>query len=268
MKVAILAGGAGTRLAEETAVRPKPMVEIGGRPILLHIMQLYAHHGFKDFAVALGYRGNDIKRYMMDLYQLSGSLHIDYAERGIHQDDLQHHDLAGMDQWRVDLVDTGASTQTGGRIKRLAPYLKQSTFMLTYGDGLSNVDVRALLRFHREHGRLATVTAVRPTARFGLLQMDGDRVTSFREKKASDEGWINGGFFILEPEVLDYIEGDESIWEREPLEALARDRQLVAYRHDDFWQCMDTLREKQILQELWDQGDPPWRVWGKRCESY
>jgi glucose-1-phosphate cytidylyltransferase len=268
VKVAILAGGAGTRLAEETAMRPKPLVEIGGKPILWHIMKLYAYHGFSDFAVALGYRGDDIKRYMLDLFHLNGSLHIDFAERGIHQNPVGNGAGDRVDSWRVDLVDTGLHTQTGGRIKQLAPYLKDSTFMVTYGDGVSNVDLRQLLAFHREHGRLATVTAVKPTARFGILDMDGDRVTSFREKRTADEGWINGGFFVLEPAALDYIEGDETVWEREPLEALARDGQLSAYRHNAFWQCMDTLREKQLLQELWDRGNPPWKVWGNHCESY
>lgn len=279
MKVAILAGGMGTRLAEETSVRPKPLVEIGGKPILWHIMKLYAHHGFSDFAVALGYRGDDIKRYMLDLYRLNGSLHIDYAERGIHRDSDRGGNGHGengnghllsedIESWRVDLVETGISTQTGGRIKRLTPYLKDSTFMVTYGDGVADVDLRALLAFHRQHGRLATVTAVKPTARFGILQIDGDRVTSFREKRSTDEGWINGGFFVCEPQVLDYIQGDDTVWERDPLEALARDGQLVAYRHGSFWQCMDTLREKQQLQELWDRGNPPWKVWGNHCESY
>ena len=267
MKVAILAGGAGTRLAEETNIRPKPMVEIGGKPILWHIMKMYSYYGFNDFAVALGYRGGDIKRYMLDLFELNGSLRIDYATRDVNRNGYVKASVDGIEDWRVDLVETGAATQTGGRVKRLAPYLGTSTFMLTYGDGLSDVDLRAVLEFHREHGRLATVTAVRPTARFGALDLDGDYVRSFREKRALDEGWINGGFFVLEPEVLEYVAGDETIWEREPLERLARAGQLVAYRHDSFWQCMDTLREKQLLQELWDRGDPPWRVWERPCES-
>jgi glucose-1-phosphate cytidylyltransferase len=268
VKVAILAGGAGTRLAEETSVRPKPLVEIGGRPILWHIMKLFSHYGFNDFAVALGYRGDDIKRYMLDLYEIEGSLRIDYSARDVDRNGHENHDADGVKNWRVDLVDTGVATQTGGRVRRLEPYLGASTFMLTYGDGLADIDLPALLDFHREHGRLATVTAVRPIARFGTLDMEGDHVTSFREKRAQDEGWINGGFFVLEPEVLEYVAGDETIWEREPLERLAQDRQLVAFRHTSFWQCMDTLREKQMLQELWDRGDAPWRVWGRSCESF
>jgi len=268
VKVAILAGGAGTRLAEETSVRPKPMVEIGGRPILWHIMKSYAHYGFNEFTIALGYRGNDIKRYMLDLYEVDGSLQIDYSQRRVARNGYDHSLMDGIDNWQVDLVDTGVPTQTGGRIRRLAPYLGSSTFMVTYGDGLANINIKELLDFHRRHGRLATVTAVRPSARFGALEINGDQVTNFREKRALDEGWINGGFFVLEPEVLNYISGDDTIWEREPLERLARDGQLSAYRHDSFWQCMDTLREKMVLQELWDRGEAPWKVWGNSCESF
>jgi glucose-1-phosphate cytidylyltransferase len=268
VKVAILAGGAGTRLAEETSARPKPMVEIGGKPILWHIMRSYSHFGFDEFALALGYKAEYIKRYMLDLLQLNGALRIDYSARDVQRNGHDSASFDGVERWQVDLVDTGLETQTGGRIKRLAPYLGRSTFMLTYGDGVADVRLDDLLQFHREHGRLATITTVRPPARFGMLELAGDQVVSFREKRPDDGDWINGGFFVLEPEVLDYIDGDDSVWEREPLERLANDGQLVAYRHTSFWQCMDTLREKQVLQTLWDQGSPPWKVWGSSCESF
>lgn len=255
MKVAILAGGVGTRLAEETEVKPKPMVEIGGRPILWHIMKHYSQYGFNEFAVALGYKGEYIKKYMLDYC----SLHSDLTVK-IKSGDVARHNSDGPD-WTVDLVDTGMDTLTGGRIKRLAPYLGNSTFMLTWGDGVSNVDLRKLLAFHKSHGRLATVTAVRPTARFGHLEFDGDRLVEFSEKPQTREGWINGAFFVLEPAVMDYIDGDQMMWEREPMERLAREGQLMAYRHEGFWQCMDTLRDKKLLQEMWESGSAPWRTW-------
>jgi glucose-1-phosphate cytidylyltransferase len=255
MKVAILAGGVGTRLAEETEVRPKPMVEIGGQPILWHIMMHYAHHGFRDFYVALGYKGDWIKRYFVDL----ASLHTDLSVN-LRTGDIQR--LTGKaPDWHVHLIDTGIGTLTGGRIKRLAPYLDAGTFMLTWGDGVGDVDLHQLLAFHRSHGRLATVTASRPPARFGHLRFDGDRVVEFSEKPQTEEGWINAGFFVLEPGVFDYIDGDDTQWERKPMERLAADRQLMAYRHTSFWQCMDTLRDKRLLQELWDSGQPPWKTW-------
>ena len=255
MKVAILAGGKGTRLAEETHIRPKPMVEIGGRPVLRHVMKIYAHYGHSDFVVALGYKGEYIKRYFVDLCHMSRDLTVN-CQNG----DVKVHRGEAVD-WTVDLIDTGVETMTGGRIKRLAPYIGRETFMLTWGDGVSDVNIHDLLAFHRSHGRLATVTAVRPVARYGHLELRGDCVTEFSEKPQTGEGWINGGFFVLEPGVFEYISGDSTQWEREPLERLARDGELMAYRHAGFWQCMDTLREKYILEELWKSGSPPWNVW-------
>lgn len=255
LKVAILAGGAGTRLAEETDVRPKPMVEIGGKPILWHIMKHYAHYGFNDFAIALGYKGDYIKRWMQEYATLGGSMTVQ-----MRTGEVIRHDREAVD-WNVDLIETGASTLTGGRVKRLKPWLGDSTFMLTWGDGVSNVDLHRLLAFHRAHGKLATVTAVRPAARYGYMEFDQDRVTKFAEKPQTAEGWINGAFFVLEPQVLDYIAGDETMFEHAPMERLAADGQLMAYKHDSFWQCMDTLREKHLLQSLWDTGTPPWKVW-------
>jgi len=255
LKVAILAGGLGSRLAEETEVKPKPMVEIGGKPILWHIMKYYAHYGFKEFAVALGYKGEYIKRYMIDYAPLASNLTV-YTGGGA----VKMHD-GEKEDWTVELVDTGLKTGTAGRIKRLAPYMGGKTFMLTWGDGVSTVDLHQLLAFHRSHGRLATVTAVRPPARFGRLELDGDIVTEFSEKPQLGEGWINGAFFVLEPGVFDYIDGDRTQWEKEPLERLAKDRQLMAFKHPDFWQCMDTLRDRKLLENLWENGDAPWKVW-------
>jgi glucose-1-phosphate cytidylyltransferase len=267
MKVAILAGGVGTRLAEETEIKPKPMVEIGGKPILWHIMMHYAHYDFKQFVVALGYKGEYIKRYMVDSCSLNGNLKVDLKRGMVTKNGSSVLHDGPREDWTVELVDTGQPTLTGGRIKRLAPYLGDSTFMLTWGDGVSDVNLHRLLEFHRSHGRLATVTAVRPPARFGKLDMLGDQVMRFSEKPQLEEGWINGAFFVLEPEVFDYIEGDHIQWEREPLEALARDGQLMAYRHSSFWQCMDTLRDKVLLERLWQQGRPPWAVWESRVEA-
>lgn len=255
MKVAILAGGFGSRLAEETEVKPKPMVDIGGRPILWHIMQIYSHYGFKDFVIALGYKGEVIKRYMVDYCSLHSNLTVN-----LKNGEVLVHDSHAQD-WTVELVDTGIRTQTGGRVKHLAPYLGDETFMLTWGDGVSDIDIQALLAFHRSHGKLATVTAVRPPARYGYMMFEGDRVVEFTEKPQIGEGWINGAFFVLEPGVIDYIDGDETVWEKEPMERLASDGQLMAYRHTSFWQCMDTLREKHILESLWQTGQAPWKVW-------
>jgi glucose-1-phosphate cytidylyltransferase len=254
MKVVILAGGLGTRLAEETELKPKPMVEIGGQPVLWHIMKHYAHYDFKNFVIALGYKGTVIKKYMVDYCALNSDLTINMGTG-----ETALHDGYRPD-WVVDLVDTGLGTMTGGRVKRLARHLNE-TFMMTYGDGVSNIDLCDLLRFHRSHGKLATLTAVRPVARFGQLGLNGEVVADFTEKPQTMEGWINGGFFVLEPEVLDYIDGDMTFWERDPLERLADDGQLMAYRHDQFWQCMDTLRDKLTLEKLWDSGNPPWKVW-------
>jgi glucose-1-phosphate cytidylyltransferase len=255
MKVAILAGGFGTRLAEETEIRPKPMVEIGGQPILWHIMKIYAHYGFKEFVIALGYKGEYIKKYMLDCCALTSNLTVDLKDGKI-----VRHGGNALD-WTVQLIDTGIKTQTGGRIKRLAPYLGHKTFMLTWGDGVADIHLDKLLAFHRSHGKLATLTAVRPPARYGHLELSGDSITEFSEKPQTREGWINGAFFVLEPGVLDYIEGDHTQWEKEPLENLARQGQLKAYKHTSFWQCMDTLREKYILENYWNTGNAPWRIW-------
>ena len=255
MKVAILAGGAGTRLIEETTVKPKAMVEIGERPILWHIMMYYSHFGFKEFVIALGYKGECIKRWMQEYYALNGNITVK-----TNTGEVIFHEKVEQD-WTVHLVDTGQKTQTGGRIKRLAPWLGDQTFMLTWCDGLSDVDLDALLKFHRSHGRMATLTAVRPPARFGHLVLEGDRVTRFKEKPRIAEYFINGAFFVLEPGVFDYIESDNTQWEKEPLERLARDGQLMAYRHTGFWQCMDTLHEKLLLERLWKSGKAQWKTW-------
>lgn len=255
MKVAILAGGVGSRLSEETVIKPKPMIEIGGRPILWHIMMHYAHYGYKDFVIALGYKGEVIKKYMVDYCSLNSDLTVNLRTGRV----KIHGEVAA--DWNVELIDTGISTLTGGRIKRLAPQLQNETFMLTWGDGVSDVDLEALLEFHRSHGRLVTMTAVRPTARFGHLELDGNRIVEFSEKPQTQEGWINGAFFVVEPGVFDYIGGDQTQWEREPLERLARDGQLMAYKHESFWQCMDTLRDKVLLEELWQSGKAPWKLW-------
>jgi len=257
MKVAILAGGVGTRLVEETEVKPKPMVTIGGRPILWHIMMHYASYGFDDFVVALGYKGDVIKRYFVDFCSLSSDMTVDLAKGEV----KSHLNGRHRCDWSIDLIDTGSATLTGGRIKRLAPYLNNETFMLTWGDGVADVNLRQLMEFHRAHGKLATVTAVRPPARFGRLEMQGDQVASFTEKPQLGEGWINGAFFVLEPGVMDYIDGDDTQWEREPLERLAADGQLMAYKHTSFWQCIDTLRDKKLLETLWDAGNAPWKTW-------
>lgn len=255
MKTVILAGGLGSRLAEETELLPKPMVEIGGRPILWHILKYYASFGHLDFAVALGYKGEVIKRYFLDSLQLDGDMALDLKARKVAR-------RSGvLEPWRLELVETGVATMTGGRLKRLGSLLKGGTFLMTYGDGLATVDLKALLKFHRAHGKLATVTVVRPPARFGVFEFRGDRVTRFEEKPQVGEGWINGGYFVLEPEVLDYIPGDASSWELEPMQGLVRDAQLMAYRHADFWQCMDTLRDKKYLQSLWAAGQAPWKNW-------
>lgn len=261
MKVAILAGGVGSRLSEETESRPKPMVEIGGVPILWHIMRYYAAFGFHQFAVALGYKGDFIKRYATDFAALSaGSLRIDYSRRHVEYGP-RGNDEWSMEGWSLELVETGLPTNTGGRIKRLRDVIGDSRFMLTWGDGVSNVDLKKLLEFHKAHGKLITLTAVRPPARFGHLELDGDQITNFDEKPQTGEGWINGAFFVCEPKVFDYIEGDDTQFEREPLQNLAKDGQLMAYRHQGFWQCMDTLRDKVLLEKLWANGQAPWRVW-------
>lgn len=255
-KVVILAGGMGTRLAEQTEVRPKPMVEVGGQPLLWHLMKHYASHGFDEFVVALGYKGEYIKRWFLEYHALTGSKTIRLRDGTVTAHAGHEHD-----DWTVHLMDTGASTMTGGRVKRLSGLLSDGTFLLTYGDGLANVDLRRLLDFHRAHGKLATVTAVRPPARFGGLVFDGDRVKEFTEKPQIGEGWINGGFMVLEPGVLGYLHGDDAVLEADGLEALAREGQLMAYRHDAFWQCVDTVRELRILEGLWAADAAPWKTW-------
>ena len=257
MKVAILAGGLGSRIQEETEAKPKPMVEIGGKPMLWHIMKIYAHQGFREFVVALGYKGEYVKRYMLEYASLAGDLTVELGEGRV-----EAHGNGDRDDWSVALVDTGQTTNKGGRIKRLEPHLGGGTFMMTWGDGVSDIDLRRLVEFHRAHGKLATLTAVRPPARFGHIELEGDVVAEFSEKPQAREGWINGAFFVLEPQVLEYIEGDDTEWEKEPLERLAADGQLMAYRHEGFWQCMDTLRDRKLLEQLWDTGEAPWKLWG------
>ena len=256
MKAVILAGGRGTRISEESHLRPKPMIEIGGRPILWHIMNLYSHHGINDFIIALGYRGHMIKEYFANYVLYSSDVTVD-TRRG----EIQYH-RNYAEPWRVTLVDTGLDTQTGGRLKRLARYLEgERCFCMTYGDGVADVDVAGLVDFHERQGKLATVTAVIPPGRYGALLLEGDRVGAFTEKPPGDNAFINGGFFVLRPEVLERIEGDATPWEMAPLEGLARDGQLTAFRHPGFWQPMDTLRDRDTLESLWESGSAPWKVW-------
>ncbi len=255
MKAVILAGGLGTRIAEESDTKPKPMIEIGGRPLLWHIMRHYAQHGVKDFVICLGYKGYVIKEFFFNYYRHMSDMHID-LRTGDHQI-LNTH----AEDWRITLIDTGADTMTGGRLKRVRPYLDEQTFCLTYGDGLSDLDISREISFHREHGKLATVCAVQPPGRFGVLNIaDDQQVSSFAEKPGDEIGWINGGFFVLEPTAIDYVAGDETSWEREPLSGLASDGQLVAFNHTGFWKPCDTLRDKRELETLWATGHAPWRV--------
>ena len=254
MKTIILAGGFGSRLAEETVLRPKPMVEIGGKPILWHIMNIYASHGYTEFGIACGYKGGMIKEYFRNFYYHNSDLMVN----------LKDGSYATLNSnspgWHVSLIDTGLKTQTGGRLLRLKKWLGEETFMLTYGDGVSNVDIQKLVEFHRSHGKLATVTAVRPPARFGALGLDGDNIARFSEKPQAEEGWINGGFFVFEPGVFAYLSDDDTVLERGPLEQLADAEQLMACRHTGFWQPMDTLRDKELLEALWASGKAPWMV--------
>lgn len=255
MKVVILAGGLGTRLAEETEIKPKPMVEIGGRPILWHIMKHYAHYGFMEFIIALGYKGEVIKRYFVEETTLRGSITVEMRTNKVIVQNETHED------WIVHLVNTGLESNTGGRIGRLRSYLDNETFMLTYGDGVSNVDLGALLAVHRNNGRIVTLTAVRPPARFGGLIFEGELISQFTEKPQIGEGWINGGFMVMEPRVLDYISSDSTNLEAHVLELLAVEGQLAAYRHEFFWQCMDTMRDKRQLESMWQEGNAPWKTW-------
>jgi glucose-1-phosphate cytidylyltransferase len=257
MKVVILAGGIGSRLQEETTVKPKPMVEIGGFPILWHIMKGYATWGYNEFVVALGYKGDVIKNYFMNYYHLTRDVTVRLDKGQVHVID----EPQPREDWLVHLVDTGARTDTGGRVKRLHNRIGRETFMLTYGDGVSDINIQKLLAFHRAQGKLATMSVVRPSARFGNVELAGDQIARFEEKPRTGEGWINGGFFVLEPEVFEYIAGDDTTFEREPLERLAAEGQLTAYRHEGFWQCMDTLRDVRLLESLWQTHNPPWKCW-------
>ncbi len=255
MKAVILAGGLGTRLAEETSVRPKPMVEVGGKPVLWHILKTYSHHGINDFVICLGYRGFVIKEYFANKFLHMSDVTFDLAENRM---EVCHRHC---EPWRVTLIDTGDSTQTGGRLKRVRDYLDDEPFCFTYGDGLSDVNVSELVNFHRAQGRLATLTAVQPAGRFGALDIHDQRIRRFEEKPQGDGAWINGGFFVLQPQAVDLIAGDSTVWEREPMEQLARDGELSAFTHRGFWQPMDTLRDKLKLEDLWQTGAAPWKVW-------
>jgi len=257
MKAVILAGGLGTRISEESHLRPKPMIEIGGQPILWHIMKIYSHYGVNDFIICAGYKQHVIKEYFADYYLHRSDVTFDFSKSG----EMQIHSNVS-EPWKVTIVDTGLETMTGGRIARIRKYVGDETFMLTYGDGVSDIDIGGLLEFHKRCGKHATVTAVRPDGRFGVLDMDGDTVASFREKTAEDAGWVNGGFMVLGPEVFGYIkDGDDTIFERKPLEEMCADGQIAAYRHPGFWQCMDTLRDKEKLEELLKDDKAPWKKW-------
>jgi glucose-1-phosphate cytidylyltransferase len=256
MKAVILAGGMGTRISEETAIKPKPMVEIGTKPILWHILKTYSAHGVNDFVICLGYKGYLIKEYFANYF-----LHTSDVTFDMQNNKMEVHQRY-TEPWRVTLVDTGEQTQTGGRLKHVAKYLKdEQAFCFTYGDGVGDIDITAQLKFHREHGKLATLTAVQPPGRFGSLELNGQRITAFVEKPHGDGAWINGGFFVLSPKVIDYIEGPTTVWEKEPLQNLATEGQLMAWQHKGFWQPMDTLRDKTQLEELWSKGKAPWRIW-------
>ncbi|HLN47142.1 MAG TPA: glucose-1-phosphate cytidylyltransferase [Magnetospirillaceae bacterium] len=255
MKAVILAGGLGTRISEETQTRPKPMVEIGGKPVLWHIMKTYSHHGIDDFIICCGYKGYLIKEYFANyaLHQSDVTFDIRRRDVVIHQ--------SGAEPWSVTLVDTGEETATGGRLRRVAPYIGDEDFCFTYGDGVSDVDITALVEFHRRQGALATVTAVHPPGRFGVLTLTRDKITAFAEKPSDDAGWINGGYFVLSPKAIGYVADDDTAWEREPMERLARDGQLAAFVHAGFWQPLDTLRDRNLLNDLWNGGNAPWKTW-------
>lgn len=256
MKVVILAGGFGTRISEESHLKPKPMIEIGGKPILWHIMKLYSRYGYNDFIICAGYKQDYIKDYFYNYYLRCSDVTFDYTDNGrmtVHNSDT--------DPWKVTVVDTGLNTMTGGRIKRIGKYIGNETFMVTYGDGVSDVPIDKVVEFHKKHGKIATLTAVHPDGRFGIMDVDGDAIKAFREKSTQDTGWVNGGFMVLEPEVLDYIKDDTIMFEREPVEKLCADGQLMAYKHKGFWHCMDTLRDKEALEKYWNSGKAPWKTW-------
>jgi glucose-1-phosphate cytidylyltransferase len=255
MKAVILAGGLGTRISEESHLKPKPMIEIGGKPILWHIMKIYSHYGINDFVICLGYKGYVIKEYFANYFLHMSDVTFDMARN--HMEVHERH----AEPWRVTLIDTGADTLTGGRLKRVQDHVGNEAFCFTYGDGLTDLDVGAVLKFHRSHGKKATLTAIQPPGRYGSLNLDGAAVRSFQEKPAGDGAWINGGFFVLEPSVFDYLQGDQTSWEGQPLQQLANERQLMSYQHTGFWQAMDTLRDKQQLEELWASGRAPWKSW-------
>ncbi|MFS8930193.1 glucose-1-phosphate cytidylyltransferase [Cupriavidus taiwanensis] len=254
MKVVILAGGLGTRISEESHLKPKPMIEIGGKPILWHIMKIYSHYGINDFVICLGYKGYVIKEYFANYF-----LHMSNVTFDMARNHMEVHERYA-EPWRVTLIDTGAETLTGGRLKRVRDYVGDDTFCFTYGDGVTNLDIGALLKFHKQHGKLATVTAIQPPGRYGALNLNGSTVSNFQEKPAGDGAWINGGFFVLEPKVFDYIENDRTSWESTPLQRLAHEGELMAYQHTGFWQAMDTLRDKNHLEDMWES-NPLWKVW-------
>lgn len=256
MKAVILAGGFGTRISEESYLRPKPMIEIGEQPILWHIMKMYSACGINDFVICAGYKQHMIKEFFRDYSMRCSDITFDFTDNG---NVTTHRD--GSEQWKVTVVDTGLNTMTGGRIKRISKYIGDEAFCMTYGDGVSDVPMDKLIQFHKKNKKKATLTAVRPAGRFGMMDMDGDKITAFREKNVTDAGWINGGFMVLEPEVFDMIDGDSTTLEREPIERLASEGELMAYKHSGFWQCMDTMRDKENLQTLWDSGKAPWKTW-------
>lgn len=257
MKVVILAGGFGTRISEESHLKPKPMIEIGGKPILWHVMKIYSHYGYNDFIVCCGYKGYVIKEYFADYYLHCSDVTFDFTDENKM---IIHNNVA--EPWRVTIVDTGLHTQTGGRIKRIQKYVGDETFMMTYGDGVSDIDINELVKFHSNNNKIVTITAIQPGGRFGVLDIgDKDSVLSFAEKKQEDGGWINGGFMVLEPSIFNYIDGDKTVFEVEPLEKLANEGQLNAYKHFNFWKCMDTQRDKGLLENLWNEGKAPWKMW-------
>lgn len=255
MKAVILAGGFGTRLSEETTLKPKPMVEIGGKPILWHIMKIFSTYDVNEFVIALGYKSEVIKEYFLNFYAINNDITVDLAsgKTTIHE--------GKQPDWKIHLVDTGLNTMTGGRLKRVRKWLGDEPFFFTYGDGVADINLHALLDFHRAHGKLATVTTVRPPARFGNIGFAEERITEFYEKPEAGEGWINGGYFVLNPKAIDYIDGDDTVWEQEPIRRLVAEEQMMGYRHAGFWSCMDTLKEKNLLEQLWTQPDTPWRIW-------